>query len=99
MPICQSCGYKWSWRETFVRMFTFKSKLQCPSCDSVQFISKKSRNQLSLFGFVPFLIWIPLISFGIHSGYILTLELVAYAIVFIWMPFLYKLTNKDESMW
>ncbi|MBB2479389.1 hypothetical protein H5P36_04245 [Bacillus sp. APMAM] len=48
IPICQQCGYKWSWKETFVKMFTFKNKLRCPSCDSFQYVSKKSRNQFSI---------------------------------------------------
>lgn len=99
MPTCQSCGHKWSWKETFVKMFTFKNKLRCPSCNSLQYVSKKSRNQLSLFAFAPYLISIPLVSFGVPIGYILALDLVAYALVFIWMPFLYELSNKDEPMW
>ncbi|WP_445669217.1 TIGR04104 family putative zinc finger protein [Margalitia sp. FSL K6-0131] len=99
IPICQQCGYKWSWKETFVKMFTFKNKLRCPSCDSFQYVSKKSRNQLSLFVvFIPLLI-VPLVSFGISKYFILTFELVAFALVLIWMPFLYKLSNKDDPMW
>ena len=99
MPTCQSCGHKWSWKGTFVRMFTLKNKLRCPSCDSLQYVSKKSRNQISFITFAPFLIWIPLISFGVPQGYILFFELVAYVLVFMGMPFLCELSNKDEPMW
>ncbi|MDF9763510.1 CXXC-20-CXXC protein [Peribacillus simplex] len=98
MPICQHCGYKWGWIETFFKMFTFKNKLSCPSCDSSQYVSKKSRNQLSLFSFIPLLI-LPSISFGVTKGYVLSFEIVAYALVLILMPFIYKLSNKDEPMW
>ncbi|GIN72970.1 hypothetical protein J14TS2_34450 [Bacillus sp. J14TS2] len=99
MPSCQNCGYKWSWKETFTKMFTFKNKLKCPYCDAFQYISKKSRNQLRLFVFIPFLIWVPLASFGVSLGTILSLELVAYALVCIGVPFLYRLSNEDEPMW
>ncbi|MFE3976229.1 MULTISPECIES: TIGR04104 family putative zinc finger protein [unclassified Peribacillus] len=98
MPTCQHCGYKWGWIETFFKMFTFKNKLSCPSCDSSQYVSKKSRNQLSLFSFIPLLI-LPSISFGVPKGYVLAFEIVAYALVLILMPFIYKLSNKDEPMW
>lgn len=98
MPTCQNCGYKWSWRETFVKMFTLSNKLKCPSCEAFQYVSKKSRNQLGLFVFIPYLIWIPLVAFSVPFQYILAVVLVSYVLVFIWMPFLYKLSNKDEPM-
>jgi CXXC-20-CXXC protein len=98
MPICQHCGYNWNWKETFNKMFTFKSKLRCPSCASFQYVSKKSRNQLSLIVIIPLLI-LPLVSFGVPIGYILAFELVANALVLIWMPFIFKLSNKEEPMW
>ncbi|WP_413015712.1 TIGR04104 family putative zinc finger protein [Peribacillus phoenicis] len=62
--ICQyvHCGYKWGWIEAFLKMFTFKKKLRCPSCDSSQYISKKSRKLLSLF---ISLLFVPLVSFGV----------------------------------
>ncbi|KWW21960.1 hypothetical protein AS888_05640 [Peribacillus simplex] len=99
MPTCQNCGYKWSWKETFVKLFTFKSRLKCSFCEGFQYVSKKSKNRLSLFVFTPFLIWLPLVSFGVPQGYILASELVSYVLVFVWMPFLYKLSNKEEPMW
>ncbi|MBM7585131.1 CXXC-20-CXXC protein [Bacillus pakistanensis] len=99
MPVCQNCGFKWSWRETFIKMFTFKNKLLCSSCNAHQYLSKKSRNQLSLFAFLPFLIWIPLVSSGVPFGYVLTLEFILYALVLVYMPYLYKLSNIEEPMW
>ncbi|MGE7907192.1 TIGR04104 family putative zinc finger protein [Peribacillus sp. NPDC094092] len=98
MPTCQNCGYKWRWRETFVKIFTFKSRLKCSLCEGFQYVSKKSRNRLSLVVFTPFLIWIPLVSFGVPKSYILASELVSYVLVFVLMPFLYKLSNKEEPM-
>ncbi|MFJ7367746.1 TIGR04104 family putative zinc finger protein [Peribacillus frigoritolerans] len=98
MPTCQQCGYKWGWIEAFLKMFTVKKKLRCSSCDSSQYVSKKTRMLLSLFIFISLLI-VPLISYGVPKGYVLAFEIVAYALVIILMPFIYKLSNKDEQMW
>lgn len=98
MPICQHCGNKWSWIEAFFKMFTFKKKLRCLSCGSSQYVSKKSRKLISLFIFISLLI-VPVVSFGVPKGYVLAFEIVVYALVIILMPFIYKLSNKDEPMW
>ncbi|MEI5907976.1 TIGR04104 family putative zinc finger protein [Bacillus spongiae] len=98
MPICQKCHYKWSWKETFVRLFTFSTKLTCPSCNQDQYISKNARNRLSLTIF-PFVIWIPLFGFNVSNHYILLLQLVLCVVLIIVMPFFYQLSNKDEPMW
>ena len=98
MPTCQKCGYKWGWIEAFLKMFSFKKRLRCSSCDSSQYVSKKTRMLLSLFIFISLLI-VPFISYGVPKGYVLAFEIVAYALVIIMMPFIYKLSNKDEPMW
>ena len=99
MPKCQNCGYKWTWKETFKKMFTFRNRLTCPSCEEVQYISKKSRNQLCLFVMSPFLIWIPLVSFNVPVQNVLTVQLISYFIVIMSMPFLYQLSTEEEPMW
>jgi hypothetical protein len=53
---------------------------------------------LSLFIFISLLI-VPFISYGVPKGYVLAFEIAAYALVIILMPFIYKLSNKDEQMW
>ncbi|WP_412762097.1 TIGR04104 family putative zinc finger protein [Priestia endophytica] len=99
MPTCQNCGYKWTWRETFIKMFTFRNKLKWSSCGEFQYISKQSRNKLSTFTIVPFLIWIPLVSFSIPFQYVLTVELVSFVAVFICIPGFYKLSSEEEPLW
>ncbi|USK77615.1 hypothetical protein LIT31_21785 [Peribacillus frigoritolerans] len=98
MPTCQQCGYKWGWIEAFFKMFTFSKKLRCPSCDSSQYVSRKTKKLLSLYIFISLLI-VPFISSGVPKGYVLAFEIVAYALVIILMPFIYKLSNKDEQIW
>lgn len=99
MPTCQHCGHKWSWKETFLKMFMFKNKIRCSSCDSLQYISKKSRSKFSLVALTPCFISVPVVSFGVPIGYTLAIELVAFALALIWMPFLCELSNQDEPMW
>lgn len=60
---------------------------------------KNREIKLGLFVFIPYLIWIPLVAFSVPFQYILAVVLVSYVLVFIWMPFLYKLSTKDEPMW
>ena len=62
------------------------------------YVSKKIRKLLSLFIFISLLI-VPLISYGVPKGFVLAFEIVAYALVIILTPFIYKLSNKDEQMW
>lgn len=99
MPICKNCGHKWSWKDTFVKMFSLKNKLTCSYCNSNQYVSKKSKNQLSLFTIVVSLIYIPLVSFGVSIGYIFTWGLITYVLTSICMPFFIRLSEKDEPMW
>ncbi|WP_418909834.1 TIGR04104 family putative zinc finger protein [Bacillus pinisoli] len=99
MPICKHCGCEWSWYETFKKMFTIKHKLTCPSCHSFQYLTKKSRNRMSLFNFVPLLVFIPFVSFGISIGYLLLLGFIVFLTMFLIMPFLIELSNKEEPMW
>ncbi|WP_425383139.1 TIGR04104 family putative zinc finger protein [Rossellomorea oryzaecorticis] len=99
MPECQNCGYIWTWKETFIKMFTFRQKLNCPSCEKFQYLTKRSRNKVSLFVMSPFLIWIPLVSINMPIQTILTAGLITYVLVLMSMPYLYKLSNKEEHMW
>ncbi|WP_102691759.1 TIGR04104 family putative zinc finger protein [Rummeliibacillus pycnus] len=99
MPICRQCGHKWSWKETFVKLYTFKNKLTCSYCKSNQYISKKSKDQLSLYTIIVPLVYIPLVSIGVSIGYILTCGITTYILMSICMPFLIKLSNEDEPMW
>ncbi|PFG14502.1 TIGR04104 family putative zinc finger protein [Bacillus sp. es.036] len=98
MPICQNCGYKWSWRETFVRMFTLRQKLKCPNCEGFQYLSKQSKNQLTFFTVIPF-IWFPLVMFSVPYNYVLIIELIFCVISLGVAPYFYKLRNQEEPMW
>ncbi|WP_376752493.1 TIGR04104 family putative zinc finger protein [Rummeliibacillus suwonensis] len=99
MPICQHCGHKWSWRETFFQMTSFKRKLKCSNCHSYQYISVKSRNLISLFGILITSIYVPLVSFNFPLWSILTVGLLTYVLLLLCVPFIIKLSNKEEALW
>ncbi|MFP3727629.1 TIGR04104 family putative zinc finger protein [Priestia filamentosa] len=99
MPNCQKCNHKWTWKETFIRMFTFKSKLKCPSCKEVQYLSKKSRDRISMFLMIPFIIWVPLVSFNVPTTYTMAIVLFSYMVFLSVTPHFYELSNEEEPIW
>ncbi|WP_456363629.1 TIGR04104 family putative zinc finger protein [Priestia aryabhattai] len=98
MAKCKKCEHQWSWKQSFKKLFTFKNKVLCPSCQEAQYVSKKSRDSMSIIAMFPLLISLPLVSFNIPTGYLITLEVFCYLIVFLVLPFFYDLSNKEERM-
>ncbi|WP_377890452.1 TIGR04104 family putative zinc finger protein [Alkalihalobacillus sp. R86527] len=98
MTICQSCSHKWSWRETFVRMFTIRQQLKCPNCDSIQYLSKQSKNQLAFLTVIP-CIWFPLVMFSVPFNLVIITELIIGVISLGLAPYFYRLSNQEEPMW
>ncbi|WP_445293123.1 TIGR04104 family putative zinc finger protein [Cytobacillus sp. FSL R7-0680] len=43
MPICQHCHHKWSWMQTFKRLFTIRRAIKCMYCGENQYQSVRSR--------------------------------------------------------
>ncbi|MGM1048475.1 MAG: TIGR04104 family putative zinc finger protein [Bacillota bacterium] len=98
MPICQKCGCSWNWKETFLKILTFKNKLSCPSCKSLQYVSKKSRQRIRLISLLSISMMVPMISMGVRIGYILLFDLILYVLLIACLPFFYILSNEDEPM-
>lgn len=99
MPNCQHCGHKWSWKETFVKIFTFRTKIRCSYCHSYQYVSKNSKNRFSLILTLFSLLFIPLVSFEIPIRYILAFEVCTYVLLSLGLPFFVTLSDEDEPMW
>lgn len=99
MPNCQHCGHKWSWKETFLKMFTFRTKKRCSYCSSNQYVSKNSKNRLSLILTVFSFLFVPLASFGIHLKYIVAFGVCSYVLLSLGLPFFVTLSEEDEPMW
>ncbi|WP_347548723.1 TIGR04104 family putative zinc finger protein [Pseudalkalibacillus hwajinpoensis] len=99
MAICQRCHKKWTWKETFASMFTFKKAITCPKCRGKQYITRDSRNNLSIIPTFVAMLWLPLVLVGIKFPIIIAIEITTSLIVLLLLPFFYKVTNEEESMW
>ncbi|WP_370529765.1 TIGR04104 family putative zinc finger protein [Alkalihalobacillus sp. AL-G] len=58
-----NCNRKWTWKQTIINLFKIRKRI-CPYCKKKQFLSAKSRNNLSLLGIIPLPLGTPLSSFG-----------------------------------
>lgn len=98
MPTCQSCSYKWTWKESFTRFFSVKKEIKCPACNSPQFITKQSRQKWSLLNFIPFFPLL-LLSFNVSFAIVIALQILCVIAISLVTPCLYQLSNKDEALW
>lgn len=95
---CKKCNHKLSWSDSFRKLFRFQDKVQCPSCQSSQFITKKSQNRMSMIAMAPFLVFIPLVSFNTPTTYTILVEVLCYIAVAAILPFFYEFSNEEEHL-
>ncbi|PAV27967.1 hypothetical protein CIL05_19055 [Virgibacillus profundi] len=96
MPICQSCGKNWTWKQTFKTIF----RLKCPHCGEKQYESASSRIRSGIFVIIPLIVLLPLnawLDFSI--GMALILAIVFVIIMFGFYPLILKLANEEEPYW
>ncbi|MCF3944907.1 TIGR04104 family putative zinc finger protein [Oceanobacillus alkalisoli] len=92
MPVCQACGKKWSWGQTFKTIF----RLKCPYCGNKQYQSAATRKKTVWYAIIP-LSWFPLQAiFDFKLTTAVVFVLIALAIVFVTMPFIIELSNEKE---
>ncbi|WP_174615481.1 TIGR04104 family putative zinc finger protein [Virgibacillus ihumii] len=95
MPICQNCGEKWSWKQTFKTIF----RLKCPYCGKKQYESASSRTKSGAFMLIP-LVLLPINAwFEFSVGTVLLLATPLFLITFGLYPFILKLSNEIEPYW
>lgn len=98
MPTCQKCGKDWSWQQTFKKMFTLNTAIDCPQCGQKQYYSKKARKKTVVVSFLSlFLIFLRL--FNISAYQIIGIYLAYFIIVMVLLPFLMELSNEEEALW
>jgi len=97
MPTCQNCGWRWSWKDTITQVF--RIKLRCPYCESVQYLSAKSRVRASLLYLPVLIIQFFLLTFHLSYPSIIGIDVILLALVTVHMPFIYKLSNEEEPLW
>ncbi len=99
MATCKQCYTKWTWKETFSAMLTFRKFDTCPYCGSKQTVTRRARNNLALLPSIIALFWLPLIAFGVPSSVIILIELVMSFGAIVLLPFFYEITDREEPMW
>ncbi|WP_367281336.1 TIGR04104 family putative zinc finger protein [Planococcus shenhongbingii] len=99
VPKCTNCKSQWSWKQTIRKTFTLKSKLDCPVCGKSQYISGKSRKKLGALNLV---ILLPLF-FNVYMStnplLVITAIFTLFFITLVFIPFLTKLSDKEEPLW
>lgn len=97
MPICEQCHEKWSWWETIRTTTTLNPTLICPYCDNTQYVTQRSRMQMTV---LPLISLLPLLLSGFTNlpkaivlGPIPLLAIFALSLY----PFLVHVGNEDET--
>ncbi|MGP4060175.1 TIGR04104 family putative zinc finger protein [Halobacillus sp. H74] len=106
MPICQSCGNKWSWKQSVKSLFRFSRKMKCPYCGEMQYQSQDSMKKGSLVALIP-IILAPIITmvaqlfFSLEPlfGFVLMIYVLLMGLFFSITPFVLRLSNKEEPLW
>lgn len=99
MPTCQSCGTKWSWKQTIKKSFTFHSALECPYCSKKQYWTTKSRRKVSFSTMIiPFFIIVPSL-ITISRLLILSMLICLSLFILSMIPFIMELTDEEEPLW
>lgn len=97
MPVCQSCGKEWTWKQTMKTLF----KLKCPYCGEKQYESAKSRMKNGMISVLISLIAMLaaniLLDLSLVSAIIF--GLLAVVILLSVYPFVLKLSNEEEPYW
>ncbi|WP_010530215.1 TIGR04104 family putative zinc finger protein [Lentibacillus jeotgali] len=95
MPICQSCGKRWTWKQTIKTIF----KLKCPYCGEKQYESASSRIRSGVFWLIPLVILPINAGFGFSVGTALFIAIILVFIILGLYPFILKLSNEEEPYW
>lgn len=98
MPTCQKCAKEWSWKQTFKKMFTLNTAMNCPHCDQKQHYTKTTRKKTAVFSFItPFIVFLNL--FNISAYLIIGIILAYCSFVLVLLPFLIELSNEEVPLW
>lgn len=96
MPTCQNCKTKWSWKETFKKMFTTDPAMKCPYCGEKQYTSSKTRKWSLLFSLLPLLPLLLNIFLDIPLFMMMGLIVGIGLLCICLYPFVLKLSNQEE---
>ncbi|MFC3038698.1 TIGR04104 family putative zinc finger protein [Virgibacillus xinjiangensis] len=98
MPTCQKCGKDWSWSQTFKKMFTLDTSMECPYCGEKQYYTKRSRKRTAAVSvLIPFLIFLTLLDISLYL--IGGIYVVFCLSILGFLPFLIETSNEEEPLW
>ena len=96
MPTCNQCGTRWSWKQTFKKMWTLSNSMTCPYCEENQYQTKRSRTKCA---FINLIILLPmLLNIFLHLSPVLLFGsfIILALVIFLLTPLLIELSNKEE---
>lgn len=97
MPTCVFCKRKWSWWQTFKKMWTLSSTVSCPHCEKEQYQSKRSKTRAPFTSLIvllpPFILQV---LFNISGLIVLVLMGVCAVVAFAIFPFLIEFSDQEE---
>ncbi|MFC4356267.1 TIGR04104 family putative zinc finger protein [Chryseomicrobium palamuruense] len=98
MPICQNCGYTWSYAETLKRSFTLTSYMRCPNCEAAQFQTAKSRRSTALLTATSIVLIMGFTILFDPTLYSFALFCIALVLMITTYPRLIKLSKAEEHL-
>lgn len=98
MPICQNCTHQWSWPDTVI--IGFKNNKNCPHCGERQYVTPNSQKVISLFTYIPLIIFIFLNSIYDLANIVFLSFITLFVLgMFIYIPYTIKLSNEQKPLW
>ncbi|WP_394119715.1 TIGR04104 family putative zinc finger protein [Planococcus donghaensis] len=99
MPICKSCGRRWTHKQSFKASWKIRGSMRCPHCGSDQYATAKSRQRLTLLNWI-ILLPLPFAAiFDLPMVYTTGMILVLFAVAMSLIPKSLELSNEHEPIW
>ena len=100
MPVCQNCGYEWSWRETAKIGIGFKYSKKCPNCNKKQYVVPNMRRDIGFYYFIPSILLLIFDAiFQLSTKVFLSIGILFVLVIVITFPYTIKLSNEQEPLW
>ncbi|MEK3807169.1 TIGR04104 family putative zinc finger protein [Bacillus sp. FSL H8-0547] len=100
LPVCTSCRYSFSWKETLMTSLKFTRILTCPKCGTKLYPTPKSRTKGTLLIAVP-IIAASFIStmMGASTGVRVSAIVAAGLLSVLFSPYYYEYIEEDKPLW
>ncbi|MBD7936528.1 MULTISPECIES: TIGR04104 family putative zinc finger protein [Cytobacillus] len=98
MPICQNCHHKWSWTQTFKRLFTMRRTLKCMYCGENQYQSVASKKVTCFLPLVSSFIIAFIYLFNPSQTIVYLSSGFVFIIICLLMPFFIRFINNNDVM-